>query len=256
MTRKEFFPLKTLLAVSLAAGLMACSENAEQPADIGMAADSDEPTMEAPLTVVDANPFFSEWGTPYGIPPFAEIHDEHYKPAFERGIEQQRADIAAIRDNPEDPTFENTIEALELAGASLDVVKRVFKNITNTDTNEVLQELEVEIPSLHSTLQAQIEELVPAADPGSRSFMVKARIEFDDRLLPGMYARLLVPAGRESLVLVPADRVTEYGQLDMVWVQSNGHTDRRFIRAGREVLPGMLEVVSGLEEGELVVLPQ
>ena len=118
------------------------------------------------------------------------------------------------------------------------------------------QELEVEIPSLHSTLPAQIEELVPAADPGSRSFMVKARIEFDDRLLPGMYARLLVPAGHESLVLVPADRVTEYGQLDMVWVQSNGHTDRRFIRAGREVLPGMLEVVSGLEEGELVVLPQ
>ena len=145
MTRKEFFPLKTLLAVSLAAGLMACSENAEQPADTGMAVDAEEPAMEAPLTAVDANPFFSEWETPYGIPPFAEIHDEHYKPAFERGIEQQRADIAAIRDNPEDPTFENTIEALELAGASLDVVKRVFKNITNTDTNEVLQELEVEI---------------------------------------------------------------------------------------------------------------
>jgi len=148
MTRKEISPLKTLLAVSLAAGLIACSEKAEQPADTGMTADAEEPTLEAPLTVVDANPFFSEWDTPYGIPPFAEIHNAHYKPAFERGIEQQRADIAAIRDNPEDSTFENTIEALELAGASLNVVKHVFNNITNTDTNDVLQELEVEISSI------------------------------------------------------------------------------------------------------------
>ena len=118
------------------------------------------------------------------------------------------------------------------------------------------QELEVEIPSLKKTIRAQIEELVPAAHPGSRSFMVKARVEFDGQLLPGMYARLLVPASRESLILVPVNRVTKYGQLDIVWVQSNGQTDRRFIRAGREAEPGMLEVISGLEEGELVVLPR
>ena len=118
------------------------------------------------------------------------------------------------------------------------------------------QELEVEIPSLNRTMLSQIEELVPAADPGSRSFMVKARIEYDGQLLPGMYARMLVPASRESLIMIPADRVTEYGQLDIVWVQSNGRIDRRFIRVGREIQPGMLEVISGLEEGELVVLPQ
>ena len=145
MTRKQISPLKTLLAVSLAAGLTACSEKAEQAADIGMAADAEEPAMEVPVAVVEDNPFFTAWDTPYGIPPFAEIRDEHYKPAFERGIEQQRADIAAIRNNPEGPTFENTIEALELSGASLDVVKRVFNNITNTDTNDALLELEVEI---------------------------------------------------------------------------------------------------------------
>jgi len=118
------------------------------------------------------------------------------------------------------------------------------------------QELEVEIPSLKKTIRAQIEELVPAAHPGSRSFMVKARVEFDGQLLPGMYARLLVPASRESLILVPVNRVARYGQLDIVWVQSNGQTDRRFIRAGREAEPGMREVISGLEEGELVVLPR
>jgi RND family efflux transporter MFP subunit len=118
------------------------------------------------------------------------------------------------------------------------------------------QALEVEIPSLQKTIPAQIEELVPAAHPGSRSFMIKARVEYDGQLLPGMYARLLVPASRESLVLVPADRVSKYGQMDIVWVQSNGQTNRRFIRAGREVQPGMLEVISGLEEGDLVVLPR
>jgi membrane fusion protein (multidrug efflux system) len=120
---------------------------------------------------------------------------------------------------------------------------------------ELGQALEVEIPSLDKTLPAQIEELVPAADPASRSFMVRARVEYDGQLLPGMYARLLVPAGRESLLLVPRDLVTEYGQLDIVWVIEDGRTDRRFIRAGREVSPGMIEIISGLDEGDRLLPP-
>jgi membrane fusion protein (multidrug efflux system) len=118
------------------------------------------------------------------------------------------------------------------------------------------QELVVEIPSLNKTLPAQIDELVPAADPGARSFMVKARLDYSGQLLPGMYARLLVPASTESLILIPADHVTQYGQLDIVWVLENGRTDRRFIRAGRKMKDGMLEVISGLEAGEWVVPPQ
>ena len=118
------------------------------------------------------------------------------------------------------------------------------------------QELEVEIPSLSKTLPSQIEELVPAADPGTRSFMVKARLDFDEQLLPGMYARMLVPASRENLIMIPPGYVSRYGQLDIVWVQSKGETKRRFIRAGREVEPGLMAVLSGLEEGELVVRPR
>ena len=121
---------------------------------------------------------------------------------------------------------------------------------------ELGQALEVEIPSLQRTMPAHVEELVPAADPGSRSFMVKARVNDDGSLLPGMYARLLVPAGTERLLLVPADRVVEFGQLNIVWVQGEHGIDRRFIRCGREVLPGMLEVLSGLEEGERVTTPR
>ncbi len=70
-----------------------------------------------------------------------------------------------------------------------------------------------------------------------------------------MYARLLVPAGRESLLLVPQDLVTEYGQLDIVWVVEDGRTDRRFIRAGRKISPDMIEVISGLEEGDQLLPP-
>jgi RND family efflux transporter MFP subunit len=120
---------------------------------------------------------------------------------------------------------------------------------------ELGQELKVVIPATGSTLPARIEELVPAADPGSRSFMVKAQVDYAGTLLPGMYARILVPAGRESLLLVPADHVVEYGQLEIVWVARDGHVDRRFIRTGQEVRPGMLEVLSGLNEGDQVLPP-
>ena len=120
---------------------------------------------------------------------------------------------------------------------------------------ELGQALQVEIPATGSALPARIEELVPAADPGSRSFTVKAQVDYAGTLLPGMYARMLIPAGRESLLLVPAARVVEYGQLEIVWVARDGHVDRRFIRTGQEVRPGMLEVLSGLEEGDQVLPP-
>jgi membrane fusion protein (multidrug efflux system) len=85
---------------------------------------------------------------------------------------------------------------------------------------------------------------------------VKAQVDYDGRLLPGMYARMLIPAGTENLLLVAGDRVVNYGQLEIVWVMSEGYVDRRFIRTGREVRPGMLEVISGLEQGEQVLPPR
>jgi peptidyl-dipeptidase Dcp len=137
--------MKPLVAAGLAAVLFACSEKTEQVADDELALAEEADTEAVMAETETQNPFFAEWDTPYGIPPFELIRDEHYRPAFEAGIEQQRADIASIRDNPEPPTFENTIEALELAGPLLTRVSDVFGNITNTDTNDALQELEVEI---------------------------------------------------------------------------------------------------------------
>jgi membrane fusion protein (multidrug efflux system) len=115
------------------------------------------------------------------------------------------------------------------------------------------QAVEVEIPTLNRKLGAQIEELVPAADPGSRSFLVKARIDFQDDLLPGMYARLLVPAGREKVLVVPARLVSVYGQLDVVWIYQDGAAERRFVRRGRPFDDEHLEIISGLEAGDVLV---
>ena len=101
------------------------------------------------ITLTDAelegNPFRADWTGAYGVPPFAEITDAHYMPAAKKGILEMRAEIDAIVNNSEEPTFENTILALETSGQSLDKVMRVFGNITNTDTNDALNALEGEL---------------------------------------------------------------------------------------------------------------
>lgn len=107
---------------------------------------------EVSETAVEAtNPLLAEWDTPFGIPPFDLIEDSHYMPAIDVGIEELRADIAAIADNEEAPTFENTLVALEKAGPTLDRVSSVFGNITNTDTNDTLRALESEVNSKLTT---------------------------------------------------------------------------------------------------------
>ena len=118
---------------------------------------------------------------------------------------------------------------------------------------EVGQPLQVEIPSLEKIVDAVIEERVPAADPGSRSFLVKAGVAFDKDMLPGMYARLLVPAGSKSQLTIPADRIAHVGQLDLVWVVQDGHSYRRFVRIGQLVNDGQIEILSGLVEGDMVL---
>ncbi len=81
------------------------------------------------------NPFFSEWNTPYNIPDFEKIKPEHYMPAFEEGMKRQKAEINAIVNSKEAPTFENTIEALEYSGALLNEVSAVFFNIMESNSS-------------------------------------------------------------------------------------------------------------------------
>ena len=91
------------------------------------------------------NPFFIEWNTPHGMPPFEQIRPEHYRPAFERAMQIQKNIIASIASNTDVPTFANTIEPFEYSGTELDRVGNVFFLVTSADANDELQNIRKEI---------------------------------------------------------------------------------------------------------------
>ena len=97
---------------------------------------------EVEATTDAGNPFFETWDTPFGSPPFGDIKTEHFLPAIEKAIAEHQAEIAAITNADIEPTFENTLEAMELAGSALSRVNRVFSNIALTESNEEIQELQ------------------------------------------------------------------------------------------------------------------
>ncbi len=96
------------------------------------------------------NPFFQEWTTSFEVPPFLDIRDEHYMPAFEKGMAENLEEIDAIVNNTNEPTFANTIESLERTGALLTKVQRVFSNLASSNTNPQLQELQRELSPMLS----------------------------------------------------------------------------------------------------------
>ena len=96
------------------------------------------------------NPFFQEWKTSYEVPPFMDIKDEHYMPAYKKGMEENLKEINAIVQNTEPPTFTNTIEELERSGKLLSKVGRVFSNLASSNTNPQLQELQRELSPMLS----------------------------------------------------------------------------------------------------------
>ena len=94
------------------------------------------------------NPFFKEWTTPYGVPPFDEIKIEHYLPALKEGIEQHEAEIDAILANKDEPTFENTILTFDKSGKLLSKVTGTFYPLNSANTNDKMQELAREVAPL------------------------------------------------------------------------------------------------------------
>ncbi|HQT96098.1 MAG TPA: hypothetical protein PK435_15825, partial [Thermoanaerobaculaceae bacterium] len=97
------------------------------------------PAVQAAAPAGPANPFFAEWTTPFGVPPFGAIEVAHYLPAFKEGITRERAEVAAIAKNPEAPTFANTVAALDGAGEFLDRVQTVFYGQLSAETSDALQ---------------------------------------------------------------------------------------------------------------------
>ena len=87
------------------------------------------------------NPLVAEWDTPFGVPPFKWIENRHYLPAFEEALRVHREEIAAITANPEAPSFENTLVALDGAGALLSKVSRVFYSLLSARTDDEMNEI-------------------------------------------------------------------------------------------------------------------
>ncbi|GAA5041989.1 peptidyl-dipeptidase Dcp [Thermocatellispora tengchongensis] len=158
-----------------------------------------------------ANPFFEPSPLPYNLPPFAEIREEHYLPAFERGMADQLAEVAAIAADPEPPTFDNTIGALERSGRILERVSTVFFTQVSSNSTPGVRELQKEITP----------RLAKHADA----------IHLDQ----GLFARIeALYAAKDEL---PADEA---------WLLERYHTD--FVRAGAKLGPREKEELVRLNE--------
>lgn len=124
---------KTLMAAGLAVVLGACSSQ-----------------KKSDVAETTPNPFFSEYSTPFGVPPFDKIEVAHYKPALLKGMEDHKKEIDAIVNNPDEPTFENTIVALDQSGELLTKVAYAFGGQSSVNTTDEIQELEQELYPLLS----------------------------------------------------------------------------------------------------------
>ena len=114
------------------------------------------------------NPFLRESSAPFGAPEFDKIRTEHYLPAFEEGVAEGKAEIDAIVANPDEPTFENTIEAMEYAGQTLNKVAGIFFNLMEAHTNDQMQAIAEKVTpmltdfSMYTSLNAPLFERVKA----------------------------------------------------------------------------------------------
>jgi len=122
---------KTLAALALSSAILTGCSKAPDPA-----------TDATPMT---DNPLLSESELYLQYPPFDLIKDEHYKPALEQGMQEHIAEIDSIVSNPEEPTFENTILALENAGGTLARASRVFYSLASAHTNDTIEAVRAEL---------------------------------------------------------------------------------------------------------------
>ncbi len=136
-----------LMAALTALSIAACGGGTEVTT-------AESPDATAGIVVTDAeladNPFLAEWTTPYGVPPFDAIDDSHYMPAFKKGVLERRAEVDTIANNPEPPSFENTVVALEAAGDLFNKVIYTFVNVRSTEMNDALRAIEADMMSLYT----------------------------------------------------------------------------------------------------------
>ena len=121
--------IRQFAAAGAAIALVACSEAPAPEAD------------EAPMVSKNTtNPLLEDWDTPFGVPPFDQIASDDYLPAFREAMRIHKDEIDGIAANPDEPSFENTVEALELSGSKLGRVSRVFFAVNGANSDDVTKE--------------------------------------------------------------------------------------------------------------------
>ncbi|WP_017731901.1 M3 family metallopeptidase [Nafulsella turpanensis] len=96
------------------------------------------------------NPLLQTFDTPFGTPPFSEIKNEHFLPAFEQAIQSAKEEVEKIKSNSEQPDFSNTVEALERSGETLGRISSIFFNLNSAETNDEIQKIAREVSPLLS----------------------------------------------------------------------------------------------------------
>lgn len=115
--------------------------------------------------------------------------------------------------------------------------------------------LRTRIDALDLDLDGTVDEIVPFAEPGARTLLVRVRLPRDERLVAGMFGRVAVPSGERTRLLVPEEAVSRVGQLEFVTaLDPNGRAERRLVTTGRRDPQGRIEVLSGLAAGERIRL--
>lgn len=148
------FRMTALLALLTALALGACT--GEETTDTATNQAVTTPESAATDASTADNPFFATSDLYFNYPPFDRVETGHYREAFERGMQEQLAEIDAIVNNPEPPSFDNTFVALERSGRTLDRVDRVFSAMTSAHTNDALEEIRTEMAPKLSAHSDQI----------------------------------------------------------------------------------------------------
>ncbi|MGC8745690.1 MAG: M3 family metallopeptidase [Candidatus Saccharicenans sp.] len=143
--------MKIILVILIASVLViACHSNKKSNMQ------AQEQKQAPPTAETAANPLFTDWTAPFGAPPFDRIKVEHFKPAILEGIARHNAEIKKIAENPDPPTFANTVEALDHSGLFLDRAQRVMENLLSANTSDALQAVAQE---LAPTISAHNDEI-------------------------------------------------------------------------------------------------
>lgn len=160
----------------------------------------------------EQNPFFSEYRTPFQTPPFAQINEQHFLPAFQKGMEQQQQEVQAIVQNPESPTFANTLEALEYSGELLQKVSSVFYNLNSANTNDEMQRISKEIAPLLSKHRDDIFLNVELYQRVKTVYQEKDNLNLDPEQLKLLeeYYKDFVRGGAD----LPADKKAEFREIN------------------------------------------